>query len=120
MIAVFKRYDGDQFEPVLVYDGEAEEMWGLDRLWESSLDLVGLTEAEFAAFFPPPNFVAGEATNGDPFADIPNAEQYVRNYPPGSEEIPDVPTRTPRHVYLDDPTIRGGSEYDSSDHKDDE
>ena len=89
MIVVHKRNDLNEFEPVLVYDAEAEEMWGLPRIWESNLGYVGFTEEEFAEYFRPPNWSV-ERTDEDPFADVPNAEDFVRNYPPGSEEIPEA------------------------------
>lgn len=95
MIVVTKRYDFDNAKPVLAYDGETEELWGEPRLWESHLDKVGLTEKEFAAFFDGPNLLAGKYDGDDPFADVADAEDKLRNYPPGSEEIPDVPTVRP-------------------------
>lgn len=94
MIGVFHRYNFDEFEPVLVYDGESEELWGLSDYWESSFGLVGLTEEEFAEFFSPPNFITSEVED-DPFAEEPNTERCVNNYPPRTEEIPDVPTVEP-------------------------
>ena len=94
MIVIRKRNDFNDFEPVLVYDGEKEQLWGLPRLWESNVRLVGLTEDQFAEFFPLPNFSVAEV-DSDPFGDVPNAEDFVRNYPPGSESMPEIDTPEP-------------------------
>lgn len=95
MIVVYRVSKSGEMENVLAYDAENEQLWGEPRLWESHLDKVGLTEKEFAAFFDGPNYVAGKYEGDDPFTDVPNAGDELRNYPPGSEEIPDVPTVEP-------------------------
>lgn len=94
MIVVHKVYDGGA-DPVLAYDAEREELWGHPEYWESNLELVGLSEDEFARFFDSHTLIAGEADE-DPFEGMPNAAEQFRNYPPGSEEIPDLTTPEPR------------------------
>ena len=100
MIVVHKIYNSGA-DPVLAYDADSEELWGHPNYWESNLDLVGLSEEEFARFFDSHTLVAGK-TDEDPFEDLPNAEELFRNYPPGSEVIPDVPTAEPRAPVGDD------------------
>lgn len=90
MIVVHKIYKGGA-DPVLAYDADSEELWGHPNYWSSNLNLVGLTEEEFAQFFDSHTLIAGE-TDEDPFEDIPNAEELFRNYPPGSDEIPEADT----------------------------
>ena len=99
---VVKKADHDEkvMEPVLVYDAEREELWGYDPLWSNCLDKVGMTEPGFASFFDGPNLFAFEVDE-DPFDGLPDAEEELRNYPVGSEEIPDLPTPEPAAVYYD-------------------
>jgi len=94
VIVVHKIYKGGA-DPVLAYDADSGELWGHPNYWSSNLNLVGLTEEEFAQFFDSHTLIAGK-TDKDPFEDIPNAEELFRNYPPGSEEIPGVETIEPR------------------------
>ena len=94
MIIVRRRYDFDQYEAVLAYDAESGELWGYPEIWGSNIDKVGLTEHQFAQFFDGPNLVAFNEEQ-DPFEETPNAEDVLRNYPPGSEDIPDVPQAEP-------------------------
>ena len=105
MIQVNKLYkNGEGSDPVLVYDAEAEELWGYPEIWESHLAMVGLSEEDFASFFDGPRLWAGEVDE-DPFEDIPNAEDLCRNYPPGSEEIPDYPTPEPAARRLEEESV---------------
>lgn len=114
MIVVHKLYgDTSGADPVLAYDAEEEQLWGYPRLWRANVDKVGLSEEEFSQFFDGPRLIASE-TDSDPFEDTPNAEELLENYPPGSEEIPDVPTPRPPEQY-DDERDRG----DDSDEDDD-
>lgn len=98
MIVIKRRYDGDETEPVLAYDGDSEELWGYEQLWGANLDLVGHDEETFAAFFDGPNLFAVES-DVDPFEDTPNAEELLMNYPPGSRDLPDVDLRDPPEGY---------------------
>lgn len=101
MIVVHKMWGNwEGSDPCLAYDAEEGELWGYPRMWESHVDKVGMTEEEFASFFDGPYFVAGK-TDEDPFKDTPNAEDLLRNYPPGSEEIPDLETPEPAGAYAD-------------------
>lgn len=88
-------------DPVLVYDADEEELWGYEKYWEGHKDLVGLSGDEFRTFFNGHRWIVGE-TDVDPFKDVPNAEDLCRNYPPGSEEIPDLPTPEPAASYEPD------------------
>jgi hypothetical protein len=107
MIVVHHRYDFDQTEPVLVYDGSRPAIWGNDRLCQAHMDKVGLSEKEFAYFFDGPNYIASPLEEGvDPFDDIPNAEEFMWNYPPGEEEMPDDPQIYPPRSFYEDEVTR--------------
>lgn len=109
MIAIKRRDRLGDYATILVYDADEEEMWGYPEVWESSLDMVGLSEEKFAAFFGPPYMRAVEVSE-DPFEDVPNAEDLCRNYPPGSEEIPDYDTPPAPATYKDQQAEKAASQ----------
>lgn len=93
--------DRGQSELVLAYDPESEEMWGLQKFMRPQY--IGLDADEFMHFFRSHRYVAGEV-DGDPFEDeIPDsAKEQLVNYPPGSEELPDVETVKPPDSFYED------------------
>lgn len=102
MIVIRKVRSGEPSEDdaVLVYDGESEEMWGIEPHFTSHIGKVGLTEEAFAAFFDGPWTWAYELEEGeDPFEDYP--DEQVVNYPEHDVEIPDVPPPMPAARFRD-------------------
>lgn len=96
MIIIKRANDWGEMEAVLAYNGETEELWGYEAEWEGALPKVGLSENEFAKFYDGPRYFAAYSEEEvDPFEDMPNIEPLLRNYPPGSEDIPDRPTPEP-------------------------
>lgn len=85
MIVVKKRYNFDEWDPVLVFTGD--DIWGLKEMYEAHKDDVErMNEEEFASMFDGPNLLAFRAEE-DPFKDLPNAEEIVYGGPYGDSQI---------------------------------